>query len=643
MEIPSKRSTGAQVDLKEDPGQAVGEQIMRYFRRVVELASAVILAIDLVVVFMSVIYRYFLHNPLQWSDEVAQILLVALTFLGGAAALGRGEHLGVTVLRSRLSERSQDILQALSSWIIGVVAVLLCWSAISILPLTSTQTTSSGLSESLFFYPIVGSAVAMAVFAIAALLKTSWRAIIISALALLLCTGIWFLWSVISPDTLPLPLILLIIGFILCLLSGVPIAFSLGFAALIFLWTDGTLTIDAYAQQIESGVNNFVLLAIPFFVLAGLIMDVNGMSTRLIGLLQLLIGKIRGGLQVVMIASMALFSGISGSKNADVAAVGSILIPAIREDGQDPGDAVALLASTAVMGETIPPCINMIILGSVANLSIGGLFAAGLLPAATMAIALILVAVLGGSRRKKTPSEVSPSAISGTVRKLPMPVASLVTGTGLTLIMMVIIFGGILGGIATPTEVSAFAGVFALVVGGLVFRQLTVHSTIKLFVDSASLSGMVLFIVAVAQVVAYILTLQQVPQALATFMTTLANSYGNWAFLIISLLILICMGSILEGAPALIIFGPLLIPIAAQLGIQPLHFGIIIIIAMGLGLFAPPLGVGLYTACAVGKVTIEQVTRPSLKYLAIIFVSLLIVTFVPWLTLTLPRVLHVSQ
>jgi TRAP-type C4-dicarboxylate transport system permease large subunit len=154
---------------------------------------------------------------------------------------------------------------------------------------------------------------------------------------------------------------------------------------------------------------------------------------------------------------------------------------------------------------------------------------------------------------------------------------------------------------------------------------------------------MVLFIVAVAQVVAYILTLQQVPQTLATFMTTLAGNYGNWAFLLISLLILICMGSILEGAPALVIFGPLLIPIAAQLGIQPLHFGIVMIIAMGLGLFAPPLGVGLYTACAVGKVTIEQVTRPSLKYLAIIFISLLIITFVPWLTLILPQLLHVSQ
>jgi tripartite ATP-independent transporter DctM subunit len=209
--------------------------------------------------------------------------------------------------------------------------------------------------------------------------------------------------------------------------------------------------------------------------------------------------------------------------------------------------------------------------------------------------------------------------------------------------MMVIIFGGILGGIATPTEVSAFAVAYALIVGGLAFRQLTWRSILKLFVDSASMAGMVLFIVATAQIVAYILTAQQVPQAIATFMTGLAGSYGNWIFLPLSALILIVMGSVLEGAPALIIFGPLLIPTAEQLGIQPLHFGIVMIIAMGLGLFAPPLGMGIYTACAVGGVSVEQVARPSLKYLSIIFVTLLIIMFVPWITLSLPHALGVGQ
>jgi tripartite ATP-independent transporter DctM subunit len=292
------------------------------------------------------------------------------------------------------------------------------------------------------------------------------------------------------------------------------------------------------------------------------------------------------------------------------------------------------------MGETIPPCINIIILGSVANLSIAGLFAAGILPAIIMGASLILVAILSGSRRAtaKTSSESLEE-----VQKPPMSVPALIVGALIALMMMVIIFGGILGGIATPTEVSAFAVAYALIAGGLAFRQLTLRSTAKLFVDAASLSGMSLFIVAVAQMVAYILTAQQVPQTLAAFMTTLAGSYGDWAFLIVSMLILIFMGSVLEGAPALIIFGPLLIPLAAQLGIHPLHFGILLIIAMGLGLFAPPLGVGLYTACAVGKVTIEQVVRPSFKYLTIIFISMILIAFVPWVTLILPQILGLAR
>lgn len=618
------------------------DRIIWYFRRVVEIGAALLLAVDLVVVFTGVIFRYFLHNPIQEAEEVARMLLVGITFLGGAAALSRGEHLGVLALRARLRTGWQEILQSLSGWIIAIVAVLLCWSAIAILPLASSQTTSSGLSVSLFYIPIIGGAAAMIVFAIVTLLKEPPRATLIALGIMLFFVLLWFGLGLVAPDAIPDPIILLVLGFLVCLVAGIPIAFALAFAALIFIWTDGSLPIVIYSQEIESGVDNFVLLAVPFFIMAGLTMDVNGMSARLIGLLQRLIGRIRGGLQVVMIASMALFSGISGSKMADVAAVGSLLIPAIRDDNQDTSDAVGLLASTAVMGETIPPCINIIILGSVANISIGGLFAAGILPAATMAAALVLVAVLSGAQRKRVVG-LEQEENAPVSRKIPTALPSLLAGTLLTLVMMAIIFGGILGGIATPTEVSAFAVAYALIVGGLAFRQLTWRAILKLFVDSASMAGMVLFIVATAQIVAYILTAQQVPQAIATFMTGLAGNYGNWIFLPLSALILIVMGSVLEGAPALIIFGPLLIPTAEQLGIQPLHFGIVMIIAMGLGLFAPPLGMGIYTACAVGGVSVEQVARPSFKYLSIIFVTLLIIMFVPWITLSLPHALGIGQ
>ena len=292
---------------------------------------------------------------------------------------------------------------------------------------------------------------------------------------------------------------------------------------------------------------------------------------------------------------MVIFSGISGSKMADVAAVGSVLIPAARRSRQNPGGAVALLAASAVMAETIPPCINLIILGFVANLSIGGLFMAGLLPAGLMALALIAVVILLGGGARLT-QEVALSTA---------PLAQLWRGAMVTLGLVVIIFGGFRFGFATATEISAFAALYALVVGGVAFRELGPRAAARSFVNAATRSGLVLFIVAAAQSLAFVLTLQQFPHALAEAMIALSQNAGAWPFLLLSILILIVMGSILEGAAALIIFGPLLVPVAAQLGIDGLHFGVVLVIAMGIGLFAPPLGLGLYGACLIGGVPIE--------------------------------------
>jgi tripartite ATP-independent transporter DctM subunit len=306
----------------------------------------------------------------------------------------------------------------------------------------------------------------------------------------------------------------------------------------------------------------------------------------------------------------------------------------MRKSGHDENDAVALLSATAVMGETIPPCINMIILGYVANVSIGGLFMAGLLPAGVMAAGLILITVLtarrAAGRRTRRAQPGLPS---------PWHVIRTAGGAASAFVMILIIVGGIIGGVATPTEVSAVAVVYALVVGALAFREMTWRSLGDFWVRSASLAGMVLFIVASAQMLSYVLTVNLIPQRMAADLTSFGSTSGTWAFLLLSIAVLIVMGSVLEGAPALIIFGPLLLPAAQQLGVNPLHFGILLIISMGLGLFAPPLGVGLYTACAVGGVSMERVARPVLKYLAIIFISLLLIAFVPAITLTIPRLL----
>jgi tripartite ATP-independent transporter DctM subunit len=336
----------------------------------------------------------------------------------------------------------------------------------------------------------------------------------------------------------------------------------------------------------------------------------------------------RGGLNVVMVTSMVLFSGISGSKMADVAAVGSVLIPAARRSRQNPGSAVALLAASAVMAETIPPCINLIILGFVANLSIGGLFVAGIFPALLMALALIVVCIVFG-KTPATPDAAEPRA----------PVSGLWSGAIASVGLIVMIFVGFKSGFATATEISAFAAVYALVVGGVLFRELSLKSTAATFVQAATRSGLVLFIVAAAQSLAFILTLQQVPHAVGEMMLTLSGTNGVWLFLVLSIAVLIVMGSVLEGAAALIIFGPLLLPVAVKLGINPLHFGVVLVIAMGIGLFAPPLGLGLYGACLIGGVPIEQTVKPITGYLGLLLVCLLVIAFVPSISTALPHAL----
>lgn len=620
-------------------------RISVWFHRVAAVGAGLALVASLAVVFVSVVSRYFFGHPLAWADDADTSMLVTIGFLGGALTLARGEHIGVAAIRQRMRGRLAETNDAFIAWIVLIVSVALCYSSSIILRTISGQTTATGLPEAINYLPILVSSGFMIVFALFDLARNGIRPLIVSAAVIVALAALWEVCTLLLPSGSLSPVVLMLAGFAITLLLGVPIGFALALGALLYFWGGGTIPIALFSQQLESGISNVVLLAIPFFVIAGLIMEINGMSRRLIDLLLLGVGRFRGGLRVVMVVAMALFSGISGSKSADVVAVGSALIPAFRKAGQREDDAVALLAATAVMGETIPPCINMIILGYVANLSIGGLFIAGLLPAAVMAIGLLIVAVVTvpsmRARVKGRRIQTDAATVAPRERR-PARLVGLIGGAVLTLFMLVIIFGGILGGIATPTEVSAFAVIYAFVVGGLIFREMTARSIASLFVRSASLAGMILFIVAAAQAVTYVLTAEQIPQAMANALVSLSHSEGNWLFLLLCMAMLVVMGSVLEGAPALIIFGPLLIPIASELGVNQLQFGILLIVAMGLGLFSPPFGVGLYTACAVGGVPIEKVAKPMVKYLAVLVGALIVIAFVPWLSTALPHALGVG-
>jgi tripartite ATP-independent transporter DctM subunit len=588
--------------------------------------AAILLAADLLVVCGSVLLRFLFNAPVEWSDDVARGLMVGSSFFGAASALARSENLGVAFFIDRLPGGIRRVVDAVGALLVIVVAGYVAFTAVHLGLLTTGQTTGSGLPLQLTFYPMGVGALFMTIFAVELFCARPIRDMIAGMVATSLIAGLYRAWDFFAPATVPSSGTLMLAGFFITLFGGLPIGFALALAALTFIWVEGTLPAVIFAQQMARGIDNFVLLAIPFFILVGYLMEANGMSVRLIELLQRAVGRMRGGLNVVMVTSMVLFSGISGSKMADVAAVGSVLIPAARRSRQNPGSAVALLAASAVMAETIPPCINLIILGFVANLSIGGLFVAGLLPAGLMALALIAVSIIFGKPAQPS-SQVEPR----------IPMSGLWSGAIASFGLIFMIFAGFKSGFATATEISAFAVVYAIVVGSLVFRELRITTAAESFVQAATRSGLVLFIVAAAQSLAFILTLQQVPHAVGEMMLALSGTHGTWLFMLLSIAVLIVMGSVLEGAAALIIFGPLLLPVAVKLGINPLHFGVVLVISMGLGLFAPPLGLGLYGACLIGKVPVEQTVKPIIGYLGLLLLCLLVIAFVPGLSTALPR------
>lgn len=593
--------------------------------RWIETVSAAVLAVDVLVVFTSVIYRYFLHDPVDWAEEVARALMIVLVFFGAATVLGRSQHVGVDLFRGWLPARWQGALVQIGHWVVAAVSLNLFVSSCLLLADSYGQLTPGGLPGWINVCPMMFGTLFMSAFALANALNAPRRRVLGTlALCAALAAGV-AAWNAALPAHAVTPGMLLVAGFVGGLVLGVPIGFVLAFSALLYFLADPTLPILVYSQQVMAGADHFVLLAVPFFVLAGLLMESNGMSARLIELLLRIFGRVRGGLGLIVILATAFFSGVSGSKLADIAAVGGVVMPAVRRARQDPDETAALLACSAVMAETIPPCVNMIIMGFVANISIAGLFLAGIVPAAVLAASLAVVAVICGRK-------IDAAAVFGE-RRAWLP---LLGGALVALVMIAMIGKGVTSGVATSTEVSAFAVVYALFAGWLAFRELTWRTVGRVFVRAASMASGILFIVAAASSVSFALSIEQIPALVSGTMVAFAHQYGATMFLLLSVLIMIVFGAVLEGAPALIIFGPLLTPIALQLGIHPLHFGTVVVVAMGLGLFAPPVGLGLFATCAITGTEVRHVAQPMVKYLLVLVAALVALILAPAFSLWLP-------
>lgn len=420
-------------------------------------------------------------------------------------------------------------------------------------------------------------------------------------------------------------LIAIVITFLLLLILNVPVAFVLGTTTAIAFLIRGDVPLFMIAQQMFRGMDSFTMLAVPLFILAGALMDVGGISVRLLNLAQALVGHMRGGLAQVVIVGEMFFSDISGSTSADTAAIGSVMIPPMVKQGYSRERATAITAAACGMGMLIPPCITMVVYGVIGNVSIGAMFAAGFIPAFLMAGALMVqIYIQAGKWDIPREPRAPMSVVSQRFKEAALPLG-----------MPIIIFGGILGGITTPTEAAVVAVIYAIVVGVAVYREISPSELGRIFISAGVTSGMVMLLVAMATLFGWLMATENIPQAVASLLADLPG--GVIVFLLLTNLIYWLLGMLLEGAPAIILLVPITLPIAVQLGIDPVHYGIILIANQGIAVMTPPIGISLFVACSVGKVTVADVAKTLIPYLLVMAGVLMLITFVPEIALFLPR------
>ena len=420
-------------------------------------------------------------------------------------------------------------------------------------------------------------------------------------------------------------MILVSLVFLVLLVIGVPVAVAVGLAGYAGALLASPAPLATSVQTILHQVDSFVLLSLPLFIFAGALMETGGIARRLVALAVALVGWIRGGLGMAVITAEYIFSGISGSTVADVSAVAATTIPGMVRAGYSKELAVAIVSAASAMGILVPPCILMIVIGSVASLSVAALFTAGFLPAVVLAFAL-MVYVWWHAGKSGITAEPMPTAAG---------VARAFWHALIPLGMPAIIFGGILGGIMTPTEASVLAVLYAAIVGLFVYREIKWRDLPEIIVKSAMVTGAVGLLLGTAGLVSWFLTVQQMPDKLIRLMTVVPGS--SIIFLFATALIFIFFGAVIEGLPAVVILLPSLLPVAKGLGIDPIHYAIVIVAAVGIGLFLPPIGVGLFIACGIADLSVDRATRAMMPFIAVLVVGLVVIILVPWITLVLPR------
>jgi tripartite ATP-independent transporter DctM subunit len=588
-----------------------------------EPAAAVLVVAEIILLAAGVFMRYVLHNALVWGDELATILLLWLAMLGAVVAYRRGEHIRMTALVRRVSLPVKTVLDAVSSVVVAIFVIELMPASLKFFQQEQIDLTPAlNLPRS---YVVLAIMVGLTLILVLALLRLSQMplrivaGVVLGALAV--SAAAWFGRGAFAAFG-NLNLLIFFVGLVgACIAIGVPIAFSFGVGTLSYLAITTQVPLNTVVSRMDEGISSIVLLAVPLFVFLGLIMENAGIARRLVEALAGLVGHLRGGLNIVLVAAMFVVSGISGSKIADMAAVAPVLFPDMERRGQKRTGMIALLATSGAMAETIPPSLVLIIIGSVTGVSIGALFTAGLLPAAFCSLLLIAVALFTARREAQVAVARAPLGVIGRTLLVAIP--------GLLLPLLIRYF--VVAGIATATEVSVVGIVYTLLVGVFIYREFDWHELYPTLLETVALSGAILLIIATATAMGWALTQSGFAQQLAGILSHAPG--GAVGIMLLSVVLFIILGSVLEGIPAMVLFGPLLFPVAKAAGINEVHYAIVAVLAMGVGLFSPPLGVGYYSACAIGKADPEAAVVPMLPYLGALVVALVIIALVPWISL----------
>ena len=592
-----------------------------------EIVSALLMVAIVALLLGAVLSRYAFARPIVWIDEAVSIAFIWVTMIGAAIAMHRNEHLRLTLLVDKLPTGARDFVHALA-----LAAVAACLAAL--LPAAYEyaaeewfiRTPALDIPNTFRVAAIGFGLAAMLAVVLAYAARTVPRLHLLGAAAAVAAAAA--ACQAYAPQLAGLGtanIAIFLVGLVaLCLAGGVPIAFCFGLGTLAYLAFTTSVPLLVVVGRMDEGMSSLVLVSVPIFVLLGCILDATGMGRAIVDFLASLLGHVKAGMSYVLLGSLFIVSGISGSKVSDMATVAPALFPEMKRRGHAPREMVALLATGAAMADTVPPSIVLIVLGSVAGVSIAGLFQSGFV------VAMVLLAMLLALARWKARHERAEGA-----RRAPWKaVGRLLWVAAPALVLPFLIRSAVGGGVATATEVSTIAVLYALVIGQVIYGGIGARRLYAMLVETAALSGAILLILGTASAMAWAITQSGVVQQLSQFLTALPG--GPAAFMTVTVAVFLVLGCLLEGLPAVLLLAPIMFPIARKLGIHDIQYSMVIVCAMNVGLMMPPVGVGFYVACRIGDARPDEVMGAIWPYLAALLAGVAVIAAVPALsTMTL--------